>query len=66
MVQWLRLCLPMQGVRVQPLVGELRSHIPYDPKTKMQNRSNIVTNSIKTLKMVHIKTNKHWFGSGGT
>ena len=58
MVQWLRLCLPMQGVQVQPLVGELRSHMPYDPKTKMQNRSNIVTNSIKTLKMVHIeKTN---------
>ena len=25
------------------------------PKTKMENRSNIVTNSIKTLKMVHIK-----------
>ena len=24
MVQWLRLCLPMQGVRVQPLVDKLR------------------------------------------
>ena len=23
-VQWLRLCLPMQGVQVRPLVGELR------------------------------------------
>ena len=27
-VQWLRICLPMQGMRVQSLVGELRSHIP--------------------------------------
>ena len=38
------------------LVRELRSHIP--PCQKKQNindRSNTVTNSIKTLKMVHIK-----------
>jgi len=27
-VQWLRLCLPMQGAQVQFLVMELRSHIP--------------------------------------
>ena len=27
-VQWLRLRLPMQGVRVQSLVRELRSHMP--------------------------------------
>ena len=27
--QWLRLCLPKQGVLIQSLVGELRSHIPY-------------------------------------
>ena len=27
MVQWLRLQLPMQGVQVQPLVRELRSHV---------------------------------------
>ena len=33
-VQWLRLCLPMQGVRVRSLVGELRSHMPRDQKTK--------------------------------
>ena len=26
-VQWLRICLAMQGTRVQSLVGELRSHI---------------------------------------
>ena len=28
-VQWLRICLPMQGTGVQPLVGKLRSHVPW-------------------------------------
>ena len=27
-VQWLRLCLPMQGTRVQSLIRELGSHMP--------------------------------------
>ena len=27
-VQWLKLCLPMQGVQVQSLVRELRCHMP--------------------------------------
>ena len=27
-VQWLRILLPMQGMQVQSLVGELRSHMP--------------------------------------
>ena len=27
MVQWLRLCFPMQGAQVQSLVRELRSHM---------------------------------------
>ena len=34
---------------------ELRSHMPRGQKTKTENRSNLVTDSIKTLKMVHIK-----------
>ena len=34
MVQWLRLCLPMQEVQVWSLVGELRSYMPCGPKTK--------------------------------
>ena len=55
MVLWLRLRLPMQGVSVQSLVGELRSHTPHGQKTETLNRRNIVTNSMKTLKMVHIK-----------
>ena len=47
----------MQGVWVWSLVGELRSHVWPKNQTikKKQNRSNIATNSIKTLKMVHIK-----------
>ena len=54
-VQWLRLPFPMQEVWVQSLVRELRSNMPQSQKPKTSNRSNIVTNSIKTLKMVHIK-----------
>ena len=47
----------MQGVWVQSLVGELRSHMPQGLKNQnIRNRSNIVTNLIKRLKMVHIKT----------
>ena len=33
-VQWLRLHLPMHGVRVRPLVRALRSHMPHSQKTK--------------------------------
>ena len=38
------------GGAVRSLVGKLRSHMPHGQKTKTQNRSNIVTNSIKTFK----------------
>ena len=60
-VQWLRLPFPMQEVWVQSLVKELRSNMPHSQKPKTSNRSNIVTNSIKTLKTVHIKKNKKNF-----
>ena len=30
--QWLRLCLPIQGVWIRSLVGELRSHMPQGQK----------------------------------
>ena len=33
-VQWLRLSLPMQGVWVQSLARDLRSHMPHGQKTK--------------------------------
>ena len=47
--------LIMQGMQVRTLVEELRPHLPGGQKTKIENRSSSVTNSIKTLKMVHIK-----------
>ncbi len=34
---------------------ELRSHMPCSQNTKTENRNNNVTNSIKILKIVHIK-----------
>ena len=37
------------GVGLTP-VGKLRSHMPWGHNTKTWNRSNIVTNSVKTLK----------------
>ena len=48
----------MQGVGGQFLGRELRSHLPpgqKKKKIKTQNRSNIETNSITTLKVVQIK-----------
>ena len=52
-VQRLRLCFSMQRVWVQSLVGELKSTCHMAKKQKQ--KTNIITNSIKTLKMVHIK-----------
>ena len=42
------------GVRVQSLVRKLRTYMPPGQKSKTKNRSNIVTDSLKTLRMVHI------------
>ena len=65
-VQWLRLGLPTQAVRVPSLAGwdaglpmqAVRGpslpKIPHALWPKKQNRNNIVTNSIKTLKVIHI------------
>jgi len=53
------------GVQVQTLVRELIAHMPCSQKSKTKqtnkkSRSNIVTNSIKTLKkMAHIKKKKN-------
>ena len=58
-VQGLILHHPVQAVGLPSLVGKLSSHMPQGQKTKKKkrekihkNRSNIVTNSIKTLKNV--------------
>ena len=53
--QWLRLRLPIEGVPVPSLVGELGSHMSPGQKNETQNRSNLVMNSVKTSKLVHIK-----------
>ena len=50
MVQWLRLHLPMLGVRVLSLTGDLRSHMDWAQKNKIQNRGNIVNKSNKDYK----------------
>ena len=58
-VQWLRHHFPMQGMWVQFLARELRS--PHGlwskkkTKNKTENRNSISTNSVKTLKMIHVK-----------
>ena len=54
-VQWLRLHLPRQRVWVWSLITELRSHMHHSENIKTWNRSNMLTNSMKTWKMVHIK-----------
>ena len=54
-VQWLRLHLPRQGMQIRSPVWKLRSHMLQGQKSKTFFKSNIVTNSIKTFKMVHIK-----------
>jgi len=53
--QLLRVSLPIEGVQVPSLVGELKSHMSPGQKTKTQKRSKLVTNSVKTSKLVHIK-----------
>ena len=51
MVQWLRPCLPMQGVWVQFLVRELRPHMPPGLKTQnIQKKKKKRRRKKKTLK----------------
>ena len=46
--------LPSNAEDAGSLVRELRSHVPCSQKI-IPNRNSIITNSIKTLKMGHIK-----------
>ena len=41
-VQWLRLHLPMQGVWVQSLVRELRSHMPRGQKKLPKHKTEAI------------------------
>ena len=47
--------LVVQWLKVHLLIKGLWFHVSCGRKTKTPNRSNILPNSIKTLKMVHIK-----------
>ena len=58
MVEWLGICLPVQGMWVLSLVRRLKSLMPAAKKTKLKNRSNIVTKIQQTVKMIHIKKKK--------
>ena len=53
-VQWLRLGLPMQDVQVQYLVEKLRSQVPLSQKTKTEDRSVIVTNTVRLPKKKYV------------
>ena len=54
MVQWLRFGLAMRGLWVQSLVRELGPHRSRNQRSKTENISYTVTNSIKTFKVVYI------------
>ena len=56
--QWLRLHHPMQGRRFNPGGGAKIPHASQPKNQKHKNRSNIVTNSMKTFKMAHVKKKK--------
>ena len=58
-VQQLRLHLPIPAVRAGFLVGELNLMCLVAKKSKHKT-NNIVTNSIKTLKMIHLKKKKRF------
>ena len=54
-VQWLRLRLPMQGVQVQSLVRELRSHIPRGKKNPKNIKQKQYCNKLNK----HLKNGPH-------
>ena len=56
MVQWLRPCLPMQGVWVRFLVRELRSHMP--PGQKKQNIKKKERKKLKKEEIKKVQQNK--------
>ena len=53
--QWLRLHHPMQGCRFNPGGGAKIPHASQPKSQKHKNRSNVVTNSMKTFKMTQVK-----------
>ena len=53
-VQWLRLHLPMQGMLVQCLVGQLKTHTPHCQKQNIEQRP-YFTKFNEDVKIVHFK-----------
>ena len=53
--QWLRLCLPMQGMQVWSLVGELRSHMPCSQKSQNIKQKQYCNKFNRLLKSPHQK-----------
>ena len=49
-----RFLLPVSSREFDPWLGA-GTHVPYSQNTKAENRSSVVANSIKTLKMIYIK-----------
>ena len=54
-IQWVWLHLPVRGVQVWSLIGEPRSHLPCGQRAKNVKQKQYLTNSVKTVKMVHVK-----------
>ena len=52
-VQWLRLCLPMQWVQVQPTLGQGIPHDLHPKKHKTENGNNTASNSIKNKQVLN-------------
>ena len=68
-VQWLRLCLPMQGVWVQSLVGELRFHMPDVRKNqgiKQKQYCNKFNEDLKNNKIAQEPTKELPMAEAGT
>ena len=47
-VQWLRIRLPMQGLRVRSLVRELKSHIPWGKLSRTLQPKKALRTAVKT------------------
>ena len=55
MIQWLRICLPMQGTWVWSLVRELRSHMPQGNKACVQQPRSLQA-ATRDIHMLQMKT----------
>ena len=52
MIQWLKLHFPIQGVRVQSLVGDLGSHTPHSQKKQTNKQKKKKHKTIAILSQI--------------